>query len=465
MVRQSTPSCDSPVALLINPPIYDFAAFDLWLKPLGLLYIASALERAGFVVRLLDCLDRLHPLMPAVHRSGNPRLHRFGCGNFYSEEVPKPRLFSEIPRRYKRYGLPQPAIKQFLSTLFERGRQPDVIAITSVMTYWYQGVFEMVRLCKELFPAAPIVLGGIYATLCEEHARRNSGADFVLTGRAEDEIVRLACRLCGFPPTPKSAPPLAPAYHLYPSLRYAAVITSRGCPFRCAYCASHLLNPGFSQRDPAQVADEIRHIVERFNIADIAFYDDALLIKAENHLLPLLDRLVEARLGLRLHTPNGLHASMITADVARAMRESGFATVRVSLESCAELVQRASDYKVTREIFIAAMQNLHSAGYSPRETEVYLLIGVPHQTLGDIEETIRFVHENRGWIKLAQFSPIPGTQIFRDAAELLPGIREEPLLQNNSTFLIMSGSFSYETLKQLKTRVHSLNGKLLGAGD
>ena len=47
--------------LLVNPWIYDFTAFDLWLKPLGLLYLASHLLNQGYEVELLDCLNRLDP--------------------------------------------------------------------------------------------------------------------------------------------------------------------------------------------------------------------------------------------------------------------------------------------------------------------------------------------------------------------------------------------------------------------
>ena len=47
--------------LLINPPTYDFAAYDLWLKPLGLLCIARILTENGHNVEFIDCMDRNHP--------------------------------------------------------------------------------------------------------------------------------------------------------------------------------------------------------------------------------------------------------------------------------------------------------------------------------------------------------------------------------------------------------------------
>ena len=47
--------------LLVNPWVYDFAAYDLWSKPLGLLYIAAFLRKYDFQVEYIDCMDRYHP--------------------------------------------------------------------------------------------------------------------------------------------------------------------------------------------------------------------------------------------------------------------------------------------------------------------------------------------------------------------------------------------------------------------
>ncbi len=55
-----------PTLILINPWVYDFAAYDLWSKPLGLLYLASQLRALGLTVHLIDCLDVHNPLMEKV---------------------------------------------------------------------------------------------------------------------------------------------------------------------------------------------------------------------------------------------------------------------------------------------------------------------------------------------------------------------------------------------------------------
>ena len=63
--------------LLINPWIYDFAAFDLWSKPLGLLYIASFLRRQNFEIAYIDCLNK-YP----VNKKEPVKLKKFGTGHF-----------------------------------------------------------------------------------------------------------------------------------------------------------------------------------------------------------------------------------------------------------------------------------------------------------------------------------------------------------------------------------------------
>lgn len=73
--------------------------------------------------------------------------------------------------------------------------KPDLIGITLGMTYWYPGVFKIIEITKKFFQDVPIILGGIYATLCYEHAKRYSGADIMFKGEGELEALRLIAEL------------------------------------------------------------------------------------------------------------------------------------------------------------------------------------------------------------------------------------------------------------------------------
>ena len=83
--------------LLINPWIYDFAAHNLWIEPLGLLMIASALQDSGYAVTVLDCLAP-HPGAPAARGDGS--------GKFLKTALDKPEAVASVPRRFGRYGWP-----------------------------------------------------------------------------------------------------------------------------------------------------------------------------------------------------------------------------------------------------------------------------------------------------------------------------------------------------------------------
>ena len=85
----------SPHILLINPWITDFAAYNFWVRPLGLLYISSLLRENGFRVTLIDCLDLLI------------KTKTYGDGKLFKTKIEKPFSLKSIPRNYSRYGIPE----------------------------------------------------------------------------------------------------------------------------------------------------------------------------------------------------------------------------------------------------------------------------------------------------------------------------------------------------------------------
>src|SRR5271157_1621594 len=91
--------------LLINPWIYDFAAYDLWIKPLGLLYLGGLLRENGYHVHLIDCLNACHPQLKSCTGIKLPKRHVAGHGELPKERVPKPRSLKNIKRNYNRYGI------------------------------------------------------------------------------------------------------------------------------------------------------------------------------------------------------------------------------------------------------------------------------------------------------------------------------------------------------------------------
>jgi radical SAM superfamily enzyme YgiQ (UPF0313 family) len=442
----------TPNVLLINPWIYDFAAHDLWSKPLGLLMLGGFLRAHSYQLRLLDCLDIYDPRLQEVEGMKPATRRTFGTGKFYRQKVAKPAALKQFDRSYYRFGITS---EIFQERLLE-GPEPDVVLVTSTMTYWYPGVQECIRLVKVHFPDVPVILGGIYATLCSEHASQNSGADHVLPGPGENGILQLLGEITGhsveeqFEPVELNTLPW-PAFDLLPHLDYVCTLTSRGCPYRCPYCASPLLYPQFFRRNPNQVADELEYWHDKYSVVDVAFYDDALLAGAEGHIMDLLAEVRRRKLPLQFHTPNAVHISGLSAEVCKALFVSGFKTLRLGLETSDDERQLQLGAKVKPGAFAVAMANLAKAGFQTDEIGVYLLCGLPGQDPAEVAQSIRMVRDHGARPYLAEYSPIPGTRFWEAAVRCSPfDLAGEPLYHNNSILPCRSKRFGLEELQELK---------------
>lgn len=427
--------------LLVNPWICDFAAYDLWVKPLGLLYVGALLRENGCEVSLIDCL----------RTDKGTRAKPGGHGRFRREKIEKPHVLRHVPRFYARYGMP---MEDFTAEL-DRTARPDAVMVTSMMTYWYPGVFDAIRLVRERFEGVPVVLGGVYATLCTEHAQRFSGADHVITHAGELKVLELLERLWGespsFVPGVNDLDMLPyPCFDLYDDLRYVCIRASRGCPYMCTYCASRYLCGAQQLRKADKVADEIEFWSRERGVCEFAFYDDSLLTP-QRHTHRLLQEIISRGLGVRFHCPNGLHAREITPETARLMRLSGFVTIRLGLETTDPLRQRQTGGKVTNREFIQAMENLRAAGFGPEEVGVYILCGLPGQKASEVADAVSFVKDNGGTPRLSEYSPIPHTRDWEEAVRSCRyPIDEEPLLQNNTLLPCSSDGFTYAQYQEIK---------------
>ncbi len=478
-----------PRILLVNPPIYDFTAYDFWLRPYGLLSVAGQL-RGQADMCLFDYLDRLHPsLADAQQRygaaSGDPRPDRWGRGRFPEERIPSPAPLAAVPRYFRRFGLPRGLFRDYLG---ERGPF-DFALIQTVMTYWYPGVGEVIEDIRDACPAVRIVLGGNYATLCTSHARRLK-ADLVVVG-AE---LRPLWELLQMKPDP-----MQPAlWEAYDRLQVGAIKLSDGCPFHCSYCSVPQVYAGFRARPQERSLAELELMVAR-GARDIAFYDDALLFDAERVLAPFLEEVVHRGVPVNLHTPNALNARFITAELAELMVRAGFKTFYLGFESTSRTWQQGTGGKVFSEELARAVGHLRTAGADPRKVSsvkcqassdpalqtshfkshtpveppagvtmnqpvagagaditAYQIIGHPDSDLQELEESMRFVHRLGIRGMLADFSPIPGTpdgEACRRWVDL-----DEPLMHNKTAFPIIR--LGFDEVNRLKDLQRALNRSL-----
>ncbi len=441
---------DIPNILLVNPWIYDFAAYDFWAKPLGLLTLGSILRDHGFQVTYIDCLDRFHPEAPQTDPYA-----RYGRGPYHKTRIQKPGGCEDVDRNFSRYGIREEWFRQDLLA----APIPDIVLVTSLMTYWYPGVQNTIRMIKEIFSDTPVILGGIYATLCYDHAVRCSGADKVVTGSGEKDILRLVEGFTGFSADYKFDPDDIntypyPAYDLQRKISYVPILTSRGCPFSCAYCASHFLNPKRMRRDPGLVMEEIRFWHEKYGVTDFVFYDDALLADAETQAVPMLEEIIRSGLNVRFHTPNAIHIRGLSKKIAQLMFKANFRTLRLGLETTAFEERNELDRKVTAEEFTRAVSHLKEAGFTKNQMGAYLLMGLPGQSVSSVEASVRTVRQSGITPVLAYYSPIPHTKLWQRAVDSSRyDLESDPIFTNNAILPCEFETFSWKTISHLKEMV------------
>ena len=436
-----------PHILLVNPWIHDFAAFDFWSKPMGLLTLAAVLRLHGCRVSYVDCLDRFHPCAPPA----DP-LARNGRGAYPKTRLGNPPGLEDIPRRYSRYGIRPAWLRRDLAAL----RPPDLILVSGTMTYWYPGVAETIAALKTAFPKTPVILGGIYATLCPQHAARVCGADRLLTGPGENRVLDLVAEFTGFTPERRFDPARLdsypyPAFDLQRKVPYVCLLTSRGCPFNCAYCAARYLQGACRRRRPAAVVAEIRHWHDAFGVRDFVFYDDALLNRSADHFRPIMEGVIRSGLAVRFHTPNAVHIREIDDPTAELMIRAGFESLRLGLETTAFEARTAMDRKVTAGEFQRAIGCLKRAGFDARRIGAYLLAGLPGQPLAAVARSIETAKAAGISPVLAYYSPIPHTAMWPAAvASSRYDLSADPIFTNNAILPCQKAPFSWERLSYLK---------------
>lgn len=428
-----------PRILLVNPPIYDFTAYDFWLKPFGMLTAAAGLRGRTDLV-LFDYLDRNSPYGTDNAESA---VDKWGRGHFQAQKIDKPIQFASILRNYRRFGVMRSHFQDFL-----KKKSPfDHVLIQTSMTYWYPGVMEVIEDVRSFLPGASVVLGGTYVGLCPDHAK-TIGADTLIPDSDTTYLDSLA------PGTNKDYQP--PLWELYDKLDVGVIKLTVGCPYHCTYCGVHLLNTcGFKARPLTECIADLQMLLDK-GVTNIAFYDDALLYHPEKVLIPFLEYVISNDIKVNFHTPNALHARFITPEIANIMVRGGFKTFFLGFESKSGDFHSKTGSKVVSDELVTAAENLINAGADKKNIATYQIIGHPNSDLQELEESMRFANSLGLKVMLADFSPIPGTpdgdycQKYTDLTE--------PLNHNKTAFPIIH--LGTEKVNYFKSLNKKLNRKL-----
>jgi len=208
------------------------------------------------------------------------------------------------------------------------------------------------------------------------------------------------------------------AYRIVPILEpakafpVAPIITSRGCPYNCSFCASNVTwGRRIRFRSPQNVLREIELLKNEFGVREIHFADDNFtmdIARAEK----ICDLLISKKIGLPWQCPNGVRIDRLTLPLLKKMKASGCYAVGLGIESGNQQILDKNHKNLDLKIVPAVLNNLKKVGI---ESYGFFILGLPGDSPKTMKETIDFALRSsfdRVWFNI--FTPYPGSTSFKD---------------------------------------------------
>ncbi len=346
-----------------------------------------------------------------------------------------------------------------------------------------EAAFAMIQMARE--QGCTIIAAGADAS---DHADAylTAGADYVLFGEGDATLAELLDHLTGKgAETLAEIPGLAyrepergvhhtprrpdlkdldalpfPAWDLVDIPRYQAIwrehhgyysmnmVTTRGCPFHCNWCAKPIWGQRYNARSPENVAQELKWLKDRFQPDHIWFVDDIMGLKPGwlERFATLVDEL-DARVPFKCLNRVDL---LLRGDAVNALKRAGAKTVWVGAESGSQKILDAMEKGTRVEQIYEAANRLHAAGI---EVGFFLQFGYPGETREDIEMTLQMVRDCRpDDIGMSVSYPLPGTK-FHDWVRDQLGVKQN-WLDSNDLAMLYKGQYTTDFYRQLHRVLH-----------
>lgn len=401
---------------LVRPPAVEAFRFSTGsvTLPLGLAYIAAALEAAGRSVHVVDAVGE----GPSVRT-------RYYKGYLIGLAL------EEVVRRV-------PADAQW-------------IGITTIFTHEWPAVVKLVELLKAAYPDKKIVLGGEHVTSLPEFCLATSKADVLVLGEGEEIVVDLAAVLAdggsldeldGIAyregerihvnrrrPRRIDVDAIAPpawrhfdvrGYHahrfvggMYSPELTIPMLATRGCPYQCTYCsAPNMWTPRWVPRDPKLVADEIEMWVTQHGARNFPFQDLTAIIQ-KDWIVAFCREILDRGLEISWQLPTGTRSEAIDAEVAALLKRSGMISMSYAPESGSETTRRLIKKKMNTE---RLFESIDAAVGADLNVSAFLVLGFPHDRREHFAENLPFVDRLAAAgvpdISIGYYMALPGTELF-----------------------------------------------------
>jgi len=398
------------------------------LPPIGLMYVASALEKAGFEVQMLD--------------------------NYLMKK-------------------PIQEVKQLIAE-----KQPAIVGITCGSAT-YPRCVETAKAIKEAKPDCKIVVGGWHASYMPDSLLAHPEIDYVVMGEGERAISQLAKAITsGNESAAIAIPGVAcqrngvnikkppqyienmdeipyPARHLLPLELYDRTIEfldskpadvmsiSRGCVFNCGFCETRKLwgniCRGFS---PKRVIGEIEDLQSRYGTRGIYFINDNFTLRKEA-TTEICNQMIEKKLGLQWVCDT--RVDLVNNDLLALMAKAGCHTIWFGVESASPKILKRIGRNTTPEQVKEAFKLCKKNGI---QTACSFMLGLPDETLADMETSLNFAKKlDPDWCQFNTFIAYPDSQLYN---ELLEGGKYTKL--DEFLLAVKSDEYTYEELQDVQRR-------------
>jgi anaerobic magnesium-protoporphyrin IX monomethyl ester cyclase len=321
---------------------------------------------------------------------------------------------------------------------------PDLVGF-SLFTRWVWHAYRLVERFRGRFPL--LVAGGAHATVCPDETLRH-GFDVAVIGEAEETIVQLVDAVEGRTPldaipgirfraadgTLHSGPParfipdldalplpqlaqdLFERHWYDPSGREVipgGILTSRGCPARCTFCANYVTGRGFRYRSAEHVVAELNAYHARCGATFFPCWDDALTANLPRlyHLCDVIERDIAFPFRWSAIT----RATMVKPELLRAMKRAGLVHINFGVESGDDAILKAIKKGITTAHVVRALEWAKAEGL---RTACNFMLGFPQETPAALERTLRFMERIAPLVDsfstLGVLVPFPGTPLYDD---------------------------------------------------
>jgi tRNA A37 methylthiotransferase MiaB len=420
--------------VLVQPPVRDFYDTGIRLQPLGLCMLKAAVKKH---------LPEIDVAVKDYHHGYGRKTIQYPGELSYLKEYFKHHVagpFSMFHQFYH-FGADFHEIAEDVAK-----EEPDLVGISSLFSPYYREALECAKRIKELI-GIPVLMGGSHVSAMPLLMLQNQYVDYVIRGEGERPLVEFlrafmsggpmeAVPNLGFKHDHKPVlNPMGEAYALedlgwadFSDLkidRYKLdarplcfITTSRGCPHECAFCSVHLtFGDKFRTRSLDDITLEIsKRYSDGYRVFD--FEDDNLSFKRE-FFKGLLNRLIALfQPGeIRLTAMNGISYMSLDSELLELMKRAGFTSLNLSLVSSNETILKKYRRPHTVKKFVEVADRAHQVGF---DVVAYQILGLPHETLEDMIETMALLARLPVLIGVSIFYLTPGAPVACEFPEMTP---------------------------------------------